>query len=245
MNAVPGVTPRLAIMQPYLFPYAGYFQLVAAVDRFVFYDDVNFIKGGWINRNRLLRQGAPAYFTIPLEGASPFMPIDRIETAPRERWLRKLLDSLRHAYGRAPHYEAVMPLVEAVLLPESRSIAGIAKRSVTLVSDYLGLRTAFVDSSRIFRNNALQGAARVLDICCQCGAREYLNLPGGASLYAATEFADRGMTLRFVPVSLVPYRQGAHAFVPGLSILDMLMFNDVPACRELIAAAPSPVAAAA
>ena len=69
---------KLAIMQPYLFPYLGYFQLIAAVDKFVFYDDVNFIKNGWINRNRLLISGKVNYITIPLSGASSFLKINQV-----------------------------------------------------------------------------------------------------------------------------------------------------------------------
>jgi len=225
---------KLALMQPYLFPYIGYFQLLAQVDRFVFYDDVNFIKNGWINRNRLLLQGEPRYFTVPLRDASPFRKIRDVEVAAAAGWRRTIRESIRHAYGKAPNFVAVSALVERVLETETTRIGELAKASVRAVADHLALETELVDSSSRYANESLSGAARVLDICSREGASDYYNAPGGRALYDAREFARHGIALHFVAPQAIEYRQGGAAFVPGLSIIDVLMHNDRGQARELL-----------
>ena len=225
---------KLALMQPYLFPYIGYFQLLAQVDRFVFYDDVNFIKNGWINRNRLLLQGEPRYFTVPLRDASPFRKILEVEIAPGSGWRRTMRESIRHAYGKAPHFTAVAALVERVLDTGTSRIGELAKESVRAVVEHLGLVTDLVDSSTRYGNESLSGAARVVDICRREGASDYYNAPGGRALYDADDFGRHGIALHFVQPQPIEYRQGSAAFVPGLSIIDVLMHNDPMQTRELL-----------
>lgn len=231
---------KLALMQPYLFPYLGYFQLVAAVDRFVFYDDVNYIKNGWINRNRVCDDdGTPRWLTVPLRDASPFEPIATVRTQPAAAWRRKLLESLRHRYRRAPHYAAVAALVEDVFAGDDPLIADLARASVVRCAEYIGLQTAFVASSNGYGNSAMKGSERVLDICRRESAGEYWNLPGGRTLYDTAAFAGQGIGLRFVEPRLPAYAQGRHDFVAGLSIIDVLMHNAPEAVRaQLCAAVP-------
>jgi len=216
---------KLAIMQPYLFPYLGYFQLVAAVDKFVFYDDVNFIKNGWINRNRVLLGGEPRYFTVPLSGASPNLRINQVLVVPDNAWRGRLCQSLRQAYARAPHFQAVNELFTNVIHTDDMRISEIAKRSVVVVAAYLGLRTEFVSSSAIYANDALRGVDRVLDICQHEKASVYVNLPGGRTLYDEAKFTAADIDLRFIEPHLAVYHQCDPAFHAGLSILDVLMFN--------------------
>jgi hypothetical protein len=215
---------KLVIMQPYFFPYLGYFQLIHAADRFVFYDDVNYIKNGWINRNRLLLNGAAHYFTVPLAGASPFAPIDATRfAAADERWRRKMRETFRAAYARAPHGEAALALLERVLGTATDSIAELARASVKAAAEHCGLARTMRDSSRAYGNGELSGQARVLDICRREGADLYVNAPGGRGLYDEAAFRAAGLELRFLAGRLPPYRQvGAGAFVPGLSILDIV-----------------------
>ena len=227
---------RLAIMQPYLFPYLGYFQLAASVDKFVFYDDVNFIKNGWINRNRLYLNGAVRYFTIPLSGASPFLKINQIDVQPGELWKKKMLESVRHAYSKAPYFMAANELLESTLHSGERSIAAIARTSVRAACAYAGLDTQSVDSSARYGNDQLSGSNRVVDICKREQASDYFNPPGGRELYSEKEFSDEGIKLHFVQPCLREYAQLGAGFEPGLSILDALMFNDARAVRELIEA---------
>ena len=227
---------RLAIMQPYLFPYIGYFQLAASVDKFVFYDDVNFIKHGWINRNRLYLNGAVRYFTIPLSGASPFLKIRQIDVQPGALWKKKMLESVRHSYSKAPYFKAANDLLQATLDSGESSIAAIARTSVRAVCAYAGLGTQFIESSAIYGNDELSGAQRVLDICQREQASDYFNPPGGRALYSEDDFSAAGVKLHFVDPCLRAYRQFGGEFQPGLSILDALMFNDARAVRELVKA---------
>lgn len=227
---------KLAIMQPYLFPYLGYFQLIHAADKFVFYDDVSFIKNGWINRNRMLLGGSARYFTVPLAGASPFMPINEVRfEAPGERWKRKMRGTFEQAYRSAPHRDAGLRLLDEVLASQTHSIAALARHSVRLTLEYLGLRREIVESSQGYGNDHLKGQARVLDVCRREGARTYVNSPGGRELYDAGEFGSAGVELCFLDPRFPPYSQGGGgAFVPGLSILDIIMQCDPSQARGML-----------
>jgi hypothetical protein len=215
---------KLAVMQPYFFPYVGYFQLIHASERFVFYDDVNYIKNGWINRNRFLFEGEPRYFTVPLSGASPFTLIRDIRVQPTDQpWRRKLVETMRVAYKGAPHRDEGLGLLEATLAIDAAAIADFARHSVKAVMAYLGLDRETIDSSAKYGNESLHGEARILDICRRESATVYVNAPGGRTLYDTASFRAAGIDLRFVHGRLDAYPQPAPAFVPGLSILDAIM----------------------
>lgn len=231
---------RLAVMQPYLFPYIGYFQLLAAVDRFIFYDDVSYIKGGWINRNRLLLSGQVSWFTLPLSGASPHSKINEVHVQPNGTWRRKLLASVRQSYGKAPYFGSAYALLEGIVLSEESSLSALARESVMAVAGHLGLDTEFAVSTGRYDNENLRGSDRILDICRQERAVEYHNLPGGTALYSARQFASAGVDLHFVQPRLGEYSQLAAPFKPGLSILDVLMFNDRMSSLRLLGSTDSP-----
>ena len=226
---------RLAIMQPYLFPYLGYFQLAASVDRFVFYDDVAYIKNGWINRNRILLGDAPHYLTVPLNGASSSRPILDVCIQPRDRLMPKLLAMLHHAYSRAPQYAPVIRLVERVLSTDTDAIGQLASHSVTETCAYLGIETKFISTSTGYGNVMLRGQARVIDICRRESARLYVNAPGGRTLYDRAAFLDAGIDLAFIEPESGSYTQFGMPFVPNLSIIDVLMFNRVDTARTMLA----------
>jgi hypothetical protein len=230
---------KLAIMQPYLFPYIGYFQLIQAVDRFVVYDDVAFIKQGWINRNRMLINGAPCFFTVPVKAASShrlirdtFIDDDR----QHQRWPERLLKSFDTAYRRAPEFSNVFPLLESVLAGKPARIAELAVASLRAVARFLDIGTPFVESSSVYANAQLRGEDRVLAICADERATEYVNLPGGRSLYVSERFEAHGITLAFLEPRPIEYRQFDGAFVPWLSIVDVLMFNPVETVRGYLSA---------
>lgn len=227
---------KLAIMQPYLFPYIGYFQLAAASDRFVFYDDVNFIKNGWINRNRIALGDDIRYLTVPLSGASPSLKINEVAVQPPGVWLRKTLEQVRHAYARAPYYAPVSELVARILSAPAHDIGELAARSVTAICDYVGIRTEFVPSSTIYANAQLKSVERVLDICRAEHATTYVNLPGGRALYSADTFAAAGIELAFIEPDLRSYPQSGTPFIPALSILDVLMFNGPSQVKDMLCA---------
>jgi hypothetical protein len=216
---------RLAIMQPYFFPYVGYFQLIASVDRFVVYDDVAFIKNGWINRNRILTSNGVAYLTVPLSGASSFRSIRDTGCAPPATWRDKMLRTLAQVYARAPERNAGMAIVEKVLKEaDGQLVRDLAVSSLREVCAYAGLDVAWQDSATVYGNSDLAGVERVLDICRREAATTYINLPGGRSLYDSALFASRAIELKFVVPVLEPYPQPrTKEFVPGLSVLDLLM----------------------
>jgi hypothetical protein len=228
---------KLAIMQPYLFPYLGYFQLIEAVDRFVIYDDVNFIDQGWINRNLILSASGssePVYFTVPLRGASSSRTIREIEVSPDPRWHRKLLKTFAQTYARAPYFREVFPIVETVLTPVDQRISIVARTGLRAVCEYLNLERDWVESSDIYENEALRGQSRILDICRQEQAAEYVNPIGGMALYSREAFAKEGVGLRFLKPRLREYRQFRVPFVPGLSVVDVMMFNSRERVREML-----------
>lgn len=230
---------RLAIMQPYIFPYLGYFQLIHAVDKFVFYDDVNFIKGGWINRNKILVNGEERIFTIPLDKASSNKKINEIPVHPVlfDRWKKKFMRSLDQTYGKAPFFDLVRPLVSNVIESGEEMISGLARKSVIAVSDYIGIDTVYIKSSQVYQNSDLRAQERVIDICNKEKASEYINAIGGYELYHSNEFQTHSIDLKFIEPSLQSYQQGGvNYFIKGLSIIDVLMFLPVIEIRQYIKA---------
>ena len=222
---------KLAIMQPYLFPYLGYFQLVHAVDTFVVYDDVNYIKGGWINRNYILAQEGKQLVTLPLQGASPNKLINQIMVSDRRR---KLLETIRQRYGKASNYAAVYPLIEDILSRQENNLAAFLDYQLRQICDYLGIHAAWHVASALSKNNKLPGQEKVLAICEALGATRYVNAAGGKSLYDKEAFVSRGMRLSFIQMHNVSYSQFGNKFVPNLSIVDVMMFNDKSQCAQLL-----------
>jgi hypothetical protein len=222
---------KLGIMQPYLWPYIGYFQLIAAVDEFVVYDNIQYTKRGWINRNRMLVNDADATFTLPLASASDYLDV-------RDRQIadgfvpRTLLGRFEGAYRKAPHYTATIALVRDVLDTAERNLFAYLHRALQLTTEHLGIDTKITVSSTVPIDHRLTAQDKVLALCETLGASAYLNPIGGVDLYARDEFAARGVDLRFLRALPVEYRQFGGPFVPWLSIIDVLMFNPVADVRD-------------
>lgn len=220
---------KLAIMQPYIFPYIGYFQLISAVDKFVFYDDVNFIKQGWVNRNRILLNGKEHLFSLPMKKQSSFNNI--LDTYVNRQqyivWKKKFYKTLEQAYKKAPYYDKVYPLISAVLESGNDSIAYIAKASIKITCRYLNIDKQWNDSSSSYKNEHLFAQERVIDICRKESASTYINPIGGVELYSDSEFKQHQIELKFLKSTMIHYRQFDDRFVPGLSIIDVMMFNPV------------------
>lgn len=216
----------VAIMQPYFFPYLGYFQLVQSVDDFVFYDDVMFIKKGWINRNQILMQQHAFLFTIPLEKQSQNKSIRESSIAWGPEFPNKWLQQVQSAYKKAPHFLAVMELIESVLQKKPTSIADLAANSVMETWQYLNLEKRFHFSSELGVSKDLDRAERLMAITEKLGSKEYINAKNGQELYQKEYFSEQGFQLNFLNQSLVPYSQGSKQdFIPGLSMIDVLMWN--------------------
>lgn len=222
---------KLAIMQPYLFPYLGYFQLIRAVDAFVVYDDVNYIKGGWINRNNILAQGKAQLFTLELEGARHNKLINEVAVGGKPG---KLLKTIQQSYCKTPQFAAAFPLVEGILMQPEKNLARFLDHGLRQICDYLGLHPKWHISSTLKKDNALRGQDKILAICEELGATHYINVPGGKALYDKEAFASRGMQLSFIQPKPVAYRQFGNEFAPNLSIIDVMMFNDRAQCTKLL-----------
>lgn len=214
----------VAIMQPYFMPYLGYFQLINAADHFVYLDDVNFIKRGWINRNYLLKDGQRELFSIPLKKLSQNKHISQIEVN-NDGWQVKLLTKIHHLYSKAPQYPHVVPLLDAIVNAKADTIADLAIISLEKTYEYLGLDKVTSRSSGIAIPAGLKGADRLIAICTELGADRYINAMGGLELYTPGVFSRHGIVLQFLSAELPVYPQFAASFEPGLSIIDVLMFN--------------------
>lgn len=226
---------RTAIMQPYLFPYIGYFQLISAVDTFIVYDNIQFSKKGWINRNRILVNGSDAYITLPLKKDSDYLDIvDRqlSDDWPAER--KKMLNRIAESYRKAPQYSSVFPLIERILLFEEKNLFHFIFNSLRHICDYLEIRTPFIVSSTISINHSLKAEQKVMALCKAAGAGVYINPIGGVELYNKQEFEKEGIELKFLKADNVPYAQLKNEFVPFLSIIDVMMFNDKAGVSSLL-----------
>lgn len=228
----------IAVMQPYVFPYVGYFQLIQAVDEFVFYDDVNFIKQGWINRNKILINGGASVFTIPLLKGSSFKLIKdtKINTGLYPKWKKKFFKSIQQNYTKAEYFEPTYGIIENVLNNNSvTTISELAIHSVKSISDYLELGTKFYTSSEKFPQfSDLERTLRLKQICDSLGADAYINSIGGQDLYNKEDFRKEDLNLYFINSALKPYQQFGNEFVAGLSIIDVLMFNSKRDARQIL-----------
>lgn len=225
---------KLAVMQPYFMPYIGYFQLINAVDRFVILDDVNYINKGWINRNRILINGKDGLFTIPLKGSSQNRLICEIEIADIDNWKSKLLRTIYYNYSKAPYFREIFPLVENIVLCSEKSITAYNYNSICIVNQYLTIGTEIIPSSKVYKNNNLRGQERILDICQKEEATVYINAANGFRLYSKREFANNNIELLFIIPEIMEYSQFNKEFIPGLSIIDVLMFNPVSVIQEYL-----------
>ncbi len=221
-------------MQPYFLPYIGYFQLIAAVDTFVVFDDVNFINRGWINRNRMLLGGEPHLFTIPLRGASQNKLICDIELAIDDAWREKFLRTLKQSYARAPCYAGTFALLETIVNHPTTRLDEFLLNSIQQVMGFLAIQTNVVPTSSVYANAHLSGQDRIADICRIEGANRYINPVGGQDLYDRHFFAKQNTELLFLQSRPIEYPQGTPQHIPGLSILDVLMFNDLHIVKQLL-----------
>ena len=212
---------KIAIMQPYFAPYIGYFQLIAAVDIFVILDDVNFIKGGWINRNRVLCNGTPTWMTMPLLGASPNKKIFELEIAQDNGWKRKTMALFKQSYAQAPHGEDALKILQNWMENATGGLSHFLVNSLAQVCTLIGIKTKIIPTSLDFSTTGLHGSEKVLAICKELRASHYINAPGGRSLYSHQAFAESGIRLGFINPS-IPTLPNQPPEAGTLSILHLL-----------------------
>lgn len=225
---------KLGIMQPYFFPYIGYWQLINYVDKYIVYDDVNFIKGGWINRNRILLNNEAKYFNIPMIGSSSFKKINDISVNIDKRLVNKNIRTIEGAYKKAPYYRNVFPIIEDILNYSDNNLAGNLLYMIEKICKYLEIETEIILSSKIIKNNELKGEEKIIDICQRMKATEYINTIGGKELYSFNKFRENGIKLSFIKTNLINYTQYDNDFIPNLSIIDVMMFNSKNEIKNML-----------
>jgi hypothetical protein len=225
---------KVAIMQPYFFPYIGYFQLIATSDAFVLHDDVQYIKAGWINRNRILFNCKSRIITFPVKNDTHSLAINSREYVDDKSARKTIINLIKHAYNKAPCYSQVITLLNELMIFQDCNVARFNENLIRRISDYIGLQCKIITSSEIEKDDSLRGENRVLDICKRLGATDYTNPIGGTELYHHAEFKKHNITLRFLEAKNVCYKQFSCAWEPFLSIIDVLMFNSIEEIRYLL-----------
>lgn len=228
------VREKVGIMQPYFFPYIGYWQLINAVDRYVIRNDVNFIKGGWIHRNKILINGEGHFINLPLRKASSNKYINEIEILNDASNINKILRKIESAYRKAPYYQDVFPVLEKIIAQDEENLAKYLQYLIKEICRYLSIETKIYVASEIEMTPGLKGQDRVIDICKILQAELYINAIGGKELYSHEEFNNQGMQLRFLKTSDIMYHQAKDEFVPNLSIIDVMMFNEQKKIKEML-----------
>jgi hypothetical protein len=226
---------KVAIMQPYFIPYIGYFQLIHAVDKFVVYDNIEFTKKGWINRNRILVNGKDEYITLPIKKDSDYLQINQRYLADSSTMDKnKLLNKINGSYRKAPNYNSVYPIIEKCINFEDNNLFNFILNSLLVINNYLKIRTPIMLSSTIPIDHHLKAEKKVIEICRELKAKAYINPIGGLELYKKSEFSEQNIDLHFIRSGEVIYKQFNNEFVPWLSILDVMMFNSREDIQNII-----------
>lgn len=213
-------------MQPYFLPYLGYFQLINAVDKFVIYDNIQYTKKGWINRNRILANGKEEYITLPLKKDSDYLNVNQRKLADsfgKEKF--KLLNKITTSYKKAPYFDLIYPAFEAIMNQKPDNLFEFIYQSIRIFCDYLDIKTQIIISSTIPIDYSLKSQYKVLAICKELGASQYINPIGGTELYSNEFFKQYKIILKFIRPENIIYTQFNNEFIPWLSIIDVLMFN--------------------
>lgn len=223
-------------MQPYLFPYIGYFQLIHAVDKFVVHDDVQYIKSGFINRNKILLNHSEHLFTFSVEKAPSSYDINRRYFSSqyyieRDKFMRKI----EMAYKKSKHFEEIYPLLWNCLDVDiqENNIADINTEILKKLCNYMGMKTEFLKASQLGVEK-LKGKERVVAITLKLNGTHYINPIGGTKLYSKDYFSEHGIQLSFIQTEPIEYNQNQQEFIPNLSIIDVLMHNSKEEIKDML-----------
>lgn len=226
---------KLGLMQPYFMPYIGYWQRINAVDEHVIYDDVNYIKGGWMNRNRILYNGTLRNFNVPLRGASPNKLVNQVTVDTNPILQGKMMRTIEYAYKKAPYFNEAMAVLEPIITSKEDNLAIYLENELRSICKYMGINTKLIMSSAIEKDNSLKGRDKVVEICKKQGADIYINASTGEHLYNKEDFKEKGLKLIFIKdASTVRYEQMTAEFIPSLSIIDILMNCAKEKIQELL-----------
>lgn len=207
-------------------PYIGYFQLINAVDQFVIYDNIQYTKKGWINRNRILLNGADILFSLPLKKDSDYLDVNKRRLADNYGdYKRKFKGQLFSAYSKSPQFKAVYPVIEQCLDCLDVNLFDFIFNSIRMLCSYMEINTEFIVSSSLQIDHSLKSEQKVIAINKCVQSKVYVNAIGGQSLYSKENFDKHNIDLKFIQSSPISYKQFTHEFAPNLSIIDVLMFN--------------------
>jgi hypothetical protein len=226
---------KIGIMQPYLFPYIGYFQLMNYVDSFVVYDNIEYTKKGWINRNRILVNNSDSLISFPLKKDSDFLYINQRFLS--DNWnieKKNLLNKITGAYKKAQNFSETFAVLEKILNFENTNLFDFTFNSLNELKAHLKINTPFIVSSEIQIDHSLKSESKVIALCKALNASSYINPIGGLDLYNFDNFQEAGLDLSFIKTSNVIYPQFKEPFVPMLSIIDVMMFNSVEKISEFL-----------
>ncbi|WP_392566297.1 WbqC family protein [Utexia brackfieldae] len=219
----------LAVMQPYLFPYLGYYQLAYCSDMFLFYDDVNYIKNGYINRNYILTKNGIQRFSLPINSASSFSKINSLIFNDNDK---KILIAIKQSYSKSPYFSDVYPMIEDVFKSDNRNVAHLASQSIIKVFEYLNIEFKYDYTSNLNYNRSLSAKEKLYHFCKIYNSKIYVNTIGGEHLYDKNEFHEYGISLKFIMPPSIEYQQfNSDLFIPNLSMIDLLMNLS---CKEII-----------
>lgn len=225
----------IAVMQPYLFPYLGYFQLIAAADVFVLGDDLQYVRSGWVNRNRILHNDEARLITFPLKK-------DRFQLQINQRQLcdhfsdeaERLIRLIAESYKEAPYFAQVMPLVERLIHFPQQNISLYAEHAIREMCAYLHIVTPIMRSSDLILGSPVDKQERIIRIAHTFEATTFITPEGGSVVYDRDHFARNRLLVRFFRMNPVEYRQFRQPFVANLSIIDVLMFNCVEQVQQML-----------
>lgn len=249
----------LAIMQPYFMPYLGYFQAIAAVDKYILYDNLAYIVNGWVNKNRIRqRNNPPSWLIVPIKQKSSYTLIADTQIDNSKPWKKKMLTSIRLAYAKADYLNEIMPLIEDILTSEYDTISELNCQSIIKICKFLDLKTEVVTDRTPYlkieeglklieggdysafpymnQTHPIKKAARPIAICKLEGSNHFVNAIGGTELYSKDEFAVYGIKLDFIQMHDIRYTQKCTdgSFEPCLSIIDVLMHNGKEKTKQLL-----------
>lgn len=230
---------KLAIMQPYFFPYLGYFSLIEYADRFILFDPVQFIRHGWIERNRILKPGEGwQYISVPLEKYSRNTLIKEIRIKNTTDWQNRILRQIEHYKKRAPYYNDVKELMRYVFAEPNISVVRLNHQCLGAVADYIDIpyNADIFSEMNLEIGDVSHPGEWALRISQAMGASEYINPLGGKEIFKSAQFNEAEIKLKFLASRLPAYSQRRPVFENGLSIIDVMMFNSPRDTRTLVKA---------
>ena len=229
---------KVAIMQPYFFPYLGYFQLIKQTENLILFDDVQNIRHGWINRNRVLKPEKEwQYIIVPLQGHEQTTPIKEIRVQNDDDWKIKIIRQIEHYKKKSPYYAQTKILLEECFNFQETSITLLNAFYIRKVCKYIGLPLNLKISSteNYDYKNVNDAGEWALRICEQIGATAYLNPIGGMELFEPLKFAKSNIQLNFLTIKDIAYSQRRNGIIEtGLSIIDVMMFNSPEQIQNLL-----------